>query len=372
MARDYYETLGVPRTADEKELKKSFRKLAMQYHPDRNPDNAEAEASFKEVSEAYEVLSDSQKRATYDRFGHDGLKGAGFSPNFHSAEDIFSHFGDIFGDLFGGGGGGRRRPRGPRRGSDLEIGLRVGFLDAVKGGEQNLEVPRHPNCDLCEGSGAKPGSTPEICETCGGRGEVLQQQMFLRMRTTCPACRGQGKIIRERCADCGGQGRVRTTSKLTVTVPPGVDHGMQLRLAGKGEYGDPGGPPGDLYVTIHLKEHEFFQRDGLDIYCTVPMSYPQACLGAEIAVPTVHGEASLSIPPATPSGKVFVLRGEGVPNPTRKNQRGNQHVQVVVEVPKKLSAEEKELISKLAESQDQKVGRNRKGFFREFLEGLSG
>lgn len=363
--RDYYEVLGVPKDADGKVLKKAFRKLALQYHPDRNPDNPEAEAKFKEASEAYEVLSDDQKRATYDRFGHEGLRGSGYNPGFQDMGDIFSHFGDIFGDLFGGGGrrgGGRARAR---RGADLEYQLRLDFMEAVEGCQQDIEVPKHVHCKPCNGSGAKPGSTPSKCGTCGGVGEVIQQQMFLRIRTTCPSCHGKGTTITDPCTSCNGKGRVRETEKLSVTVPAGVDTGMQLRLSGKGQAGDVGAPPGDLYVTIRVKEHEFFKRDGLHVFTQVSISYPQACLGTQFEVPTVKGQRSLDVPRGTPSGKVFVLPKQGITGVNGRGQ-GDHHVQVVVEVPKKLSDEEEELIRQLAAHQDGKVAAER-GFWKKFL-----
>ena len=363
--RDYYEVLGVDKTADAKVLKKAFRKLALQFHPDRNPDDPEAEAKFKEASEAYEVLSDPQKRQTYDQFGHAGLSGAGYQPGFQDMGDIFSHFGDIFGDLFGGRRGGQR---GPRRGADLELRLPLDFMEAVHGCEKEIEVPTHIGCGTCSGSGAKPGTAKKPCATCGGRGEVTQQQMFLRIRTTCPDCRGSGSMIETPCEDCHGNGKVRQVNKWTVKIPAGVDTGMQIRDRGKGEAGDPGAPPGDLYVTIQVRPHDFFKRDGHDVYCQVPISYPQACLGAEIQVPTVDGEATLKIPRATASGKVFPLPGKGITAINRRS-RGDQHVQVVVAVPTSLSSEEEELIRKLAELQDGNVGD--KGFFRDFLDRLN-
>ena len=367
--RDYYEVLGVPRDADAATLKKAFRKLAMQYHPDRNPDNPEAEAKFKELSEAYDVLSDEQKRSTYDRHGFDGLRGQGYNPGAQDMGDIFSHFGDIFGDLFGGGGG-RRGGRGAaRQGQDLELAMRLEFMEAVKGCQKEVEITRNALCGGCNGSGAKPGSKPVTCATCGGVGEVLQQQMFLRIRTVCPACRGQGKTISDPCRDCSGRGRVRASEKLTVTIPGGVDTGNQLRLGGKGDFGDAGAPSGDLYVTIQVKEHELFKREGLNVFCQVPVSYPQACLGAEIKVPTVNGEEALEIPRATPSGKVFTLKGKGIAGVNGRGQ-GNQLVQVVVEVPKKLTPREEELIRELAELQTGKVG-GEKGFWRDFFDRLS-
>jgi molecular chaperone DnaJ len=365
--RDYYEVLGVARDADEKTLKKAFRKLAMQYHPDRNPDNPEAEAKFKECGEAYEVLSDAEKRAVYDRYGHEGLKGQGYNPGFQDMGDIFSHFGDIFGDLFGGGGGRRGGGRGgPRRGPDIEYRLVLDFMEAIEGIEREIEVPKHEHCTPCEGSGAKPGTQRTACQTCGGRGEVIQQQMFLRIRTTCPHCRGAGQVITDPCDSCSGSGKVKTSERWTVRVPPGVDTGMQIRDRGKGEVGEKGAPPGDLYVTIQVKKHEFFKRDGLDIYCQIPVSYPQACLGAELEVPTVEGQAPLKLPRGTPSGKVFTLHGKGVSGVNNRG-KGDQHVQVVVQVPTKLTPEEEELLRKLAVLQEEQVSDNQRPFWERIF-----
>jgi len=366
--RDYYEVLGVARDASDADLKKSFRKLAMQYHPDRNPDNPEAEALFKEVSEAYAVLSDAEKRQMYDRFGHQGLRGAGVDPGFASAEDVFSQFSDMFGDLFGFNGGGRRRgSTGPRlrRGADTEYGLRLEFLEAVHGCSKELTVPRLSTCDACSGSGAEPGTQPSNCATCAGHGQVVQGHGFLRIRTTCPSCGGRGKVITSPCKQCDGMGRTRVTETLTVTVPAGVDNDLQLRLTGRGDEGDPGAPSGDLYVHIHVAEHELFRRNGSDVLVEVPISYPQACLGAEIQVPTVDGETALEVPRGTPSGKVFTLKGKGVPRLGRNGGRGDHHVQVVVAVPRKLGPEEEELIRKLATLQEAHV--SDKGFWKEFL-----
>lgn len=355
--RDYYEVLGVSKDVDDAALKKAYRKLALKYHPDRNPDNPEAEDKFKEASEAFQVLSDPQKRQVYDRFGHQGLKGQGVNPGFQDADEVFSQFADMFGDLFGGGFGGGRRGGGRRirRGADLQYALELDFMEAVHGTSKEIEIPRHTACDRCDGSGVEPGTEPETCPTCGGVGEVIQQQMFLRIRTTCPTCRGTGKIIKTPCVQCDGAGRVRATSKLTVTVPAGVDTGLQLRLSGKGDEGDPGAPSGDLYVVLQVKEHDFFRRDGADILCTVPISYPQACLGGEIRVPTVDGEETVKIPPGTPSGKVITLHGKGVKHLGGRRGRGDQHVQVVVSVPKKMSAEEEEVVRKLASLQEGRV-----------------
>jgi len=371
--RDYYEVLGVPKDAEASQIKKAYRKLALANHPDRNPDNPEAEARFKEASEAYSVLSDDQKRATYDRFGHSGLRGAGHSPGFQSNEEIFSHFSDLFGDLFGfGGGGGGGRSRGGRRvrgGSDLQFGLELTFLEGVHGCQKEIEIPHLGLCDVCDGTGAEPGSTPQTCPTCGGVGEVIQSQMFLRIRTACPRCHGSGKIITNPCKPCQGSGRTRQSQSLTVTVPAGVLTGLQLRLGGKGNAGDPGAPPGDLYVVLQVGEHEFFKRDGAEVFCTIPVTYPQACLGASIPIPTVDGDATLEVPRGTPSGKVFVLHGKGAKHLGGRRGRGDQHVQVVVSVPQKMAPEEEELIRQLASMQDTKV--DDKSFLKGFWDRIT-
>jgi molecular chaperone DnaJ len=368
-SRDYYEVLGVSKTASELEIKKAYRKLAMQHHPDRNPGDEGAETKFKEASEAYSVLSDEEQRATYDRFGHAGLRGAGMDPGFASAEDVFSHFSDLFGDLFGFGG----RARGPggrriRRGSDLEFGMRVDFLQAVHGCQREIEVPREARCTPCEGTGVEPGSQPDTCESCGGVGEVVQAQMFLRIRTVCPTCGGRGQVIHDPCGACRGRGRTRVMERLTVTVPGGVDDGLQLRLGGKGNEGDAGAPPGDLFVSLEVNPHEFFKRDGAHVLCSVPVSYAQACLGTELDVPTVDGDTVLDIPPGTPSGKVFNLPHLGAPRLDGRG-RGDQYVQVIVAVPTSLSTREHELLRELAELQDDNVVD--KGFLREFWDRLT-
>ena len=355
--RDYYDVLQVPRDADDATIKKAYRKLAMQFHPDRNPGDAAAEAKFKEASEAYSVLSDEQKRATYDRFGHAGLRGQGpgGGPGFQNADEIFSQFGDLFGDMFGFGGGRGRGRSGPRSGSDLRMRVHLEFLEAVHGTTKEIEVPREQGCDACGGSGAEPGSAPVTCTTCGGAGQVLQQVAFMRVQTTCPRCRGRGKSIKDPCRACNSAGRVRVPEKVSVSIPAGMDAGKQLRVAGKGDAGEPGGASGDLYIEVEVGEHEHFRRDGDDILLTRGMSFPQACLGAEIRVPTVDGEEPLTIPPGTPSGKVLTLRGKGAPRLGGKRGRGDQHVQLIVEVPEKLSAEEEPLVRKLAELQQKPV-----------------
>jgi molecular chaperone DnaJ len=367
--RDYYEVLGVDRSAGDADVKKAYRKLAMKNHPDRNPDDPSAEARFKEASEAYSVLSDATKRQTYDRYGHAGLQGAagGGGPGFNSSEEIFSHFGDLFGDLFGGGGRGGGRQS--RRGADLTVRIMVGFLDAVHGCEEEIEVSRAEACDPCSGSGVEPGHEPEQCTTCGGAGEVIQSQMFLRIRTVCPACQGRGQVVRHPCTGCSGRGTQAVSNTLTVKVPAGIEGGQVLRLSGKGNSGAEGAPAGDLYVEVQTEAHEFFERRGADVFCEVPVSYAQACLGAEITVPTVHGDSLLSIPNGTPSGKVFQINNEGAPRLNGRG-RGSLFIQMLVAVPTSLTLVEKELLRKLAEIQDEKVVE--RGFLREFWDRLTG
>jgi molecular chaperone DnaJ len=362
----YYDLLGVSSDADASALKKAYRKLAMKFHPDRNQEEG-AETKFKEISEAYDVLSDPQKRATYDQFGQAGLKGAGMGGGFSSNQDIFEHFSDIFGDLFGGGRGRGRRV--PRRGADLEYRLNLEFMEAIAGSKKTIQIPKNVSCEDCSGSGASPGTSAETCGQCGGAGKVYQQQAFFRFETACGACQGRGKIIRKPCKACRGQGLVRETETLDVTIPAGVDSGQRLRVSGKGEAGQPGAPAGDLYVSMRVRGHEFFERDGADIYCSVPISYSRACLGGDLLVPTVHGKAKLKIPKGTPSGRVFRLRGQGAPLPNRNNYRGDQHVQVVVVVPTKLSRKEEKLLKELEETQDARP--NEKGFFRKFVDDLT-
>ena len=363
MARDYYEVLGVGRDASEPELKKAFRELAKQYHPDRNPGDPTAESKFKEASEAYEVLSNAEKRQIYDRHGHDGLKGRGFEPNFTDVGDIFSQFSEIFGfgDLFGGRRGSRG---GPRRGADVELSIRLDFMEAVTGVAKEIQVPRHVPCDPCTGSGLKAGASRTQCNTCAGAGQVYQQMGFMRIRSVCPACQGEGKVSNpaDRCPSCRGTGRQRVVEGLSVKVPAGVESGMRLHIGGKGEAGDPGAPAGNLFVVLDVAPHEVFKREGADTFVQIPVHYARMCLGGEITIPTVHGEEALTIPAGCESGKVFTLRGKGVDRVQSRSGRGDHHVQLVVDVPRKVTPEEERLLRELAALQGQNV--DDKGFWK--------
>lgn len=344
--RDYYEILGVSKTATEQELKKAYRRVAMKHHPDRNPGNKEAEDQFKEASEAYEVLSDSSKRGAYDQFGHAGVDAAGGmgggAGGFGSFSDIF---GDVFGDIFGGAGG----RGGPSRGADLRYTLELSLEEAVRGTNVKIKIPTLVGCEPCHGSGAKPGSKPTTCSTCGGHGQVRMQQGFFSVQQTCPTCRGKGKIIADPCAKCHGQGRIEETKTLNVKVPPGVDTGDRIRLSGEGEAGMDGGPSGDLYVQVSVKEHEFFQREGRDLYCEVPISMIDACLGGELEVPTLNGRVKLKVPEGTQTGKLFRLRSKGVA-PVRGGPTGDLLCRVVIETPVQLNHKQKELLQELRAS----------------------
>ena len=347
--RDYYEVLGVSRTASADEIKKSYRRLAMKHHPDRNKDDASAEGKFKEAKEAYEVLSDSDKRATYDRFGHDGLSasaGAGGAGGF-GAEGFGDIFGDVYGDIFGGGG--RQRGSQVFRGADLGYELRLDLENAVSGDSVTIDVPTQVGCETCDGSGAKKGTEPLTCSTCGGVGQVRMQQGFFSIQQTCPACKGAGTTIGDPCPDCHGRGRVRKTKTLSVKVPAGVDDGDRIRLSGEGEAGRSGGPPGDLYVEIRVNPHKIFTREGADLACEVPISIATATLGGEVELPTLNGNVSLKVPAGTQSGKVFRLRGKGVTT-VRDARQGDLFAKVAVETPVNLSAEQKELLQKFDDS----------------------
>lgn len=347
--RDYYEILGVAKNASADEVKKAYRRIAMKNHPDRNPDNKEAEDVFKEATEAYEVLSDKEKKAAYDQYGHAGVDpNAGFGggqggPGFGGFSDIF---GDVFGDIFGGGGRGRG---GPMRGSDLRYDMQLDLEDAVKGKTVQVRVPTLVNCNTCDGSGAKKGSTPTTCGTCAGHGQVRMSQGFIAVQQTCPTCRGRGQVISDPCGTCHGQGRVQESKTLSVKVPAGVDTGDRIRLAGEGEAGPEGGPPGDLYVQIHVREHSLFKREGRNLYCEVPISIVDAILGGEIEVPTLDGRVKLKIPPETQTDRVFRLRGKGVSS-VRGGGPGDLLCRVVLETPVNLNTKQKELLRQLQES----------------------
>ena len=335
--RDYYEVLGVSRDAGGDEIKKAYKKLALKYHPDRNQGDEEAVEKFKEAAEAYEVLGNDEKRARYNRFGHQGVQGAagrGGGGGFNDINDIFDVFGDLF-DGFGMGGGRRRGGgRRPTQGDSLKTRLEIDLLEAAKGCEKTVEIRRKETCNTCDGSGAKPGSSADSCDYCGGHGQVVQSQGFFRVQTNCPACKGEGKIIRDKCSDCSGAGKVAESVKLDVRVPAGVDTGMTLRLSDEGEAGSLGGPRGDLYVEISVREHPLFHRDGPDLICEVPISYTQAVLGAEIEIPCLEGKTQHYIYPGTQPGEVIRIRGGGMPDP-RGGRAGDLQLHVILEVPQK-------------------------------------
>jgi molecular chaperone DnaJ len=373
--RDYYKVLDVPKNATEAEIKKAYRRLAMKYHPDRNPSDTEAEEKFKEAKEACEVLTDAQKRAIYDQHGHAGIEAqsrggqgrGGFGPG-----DAFGDiFGDVFGDIFGQRRGGRSQVF---RGADLRYELELDLDQAVFGHSVEIEVPKLAECETCGGSGAAKGSTPVQCDTCGGSGQVRISQGFFQLQQTCPRCRGSGSIVKNPCDTCLGQGRVRRTKKLSVKVPAGVDTGDRIRLSGEGEAGRNGGPPGDLYVEVNVRDHPIFERDGEHLSCEVPMSFATAALGGTLAVPTLDGEVTIKVPAETQSGRVFRLRDKGV-RPVRGGSRGDLFCRVVVETPVSLSAEQKELIKQLEESlkhDGSKHAPRQKGFFEGVKRFFSG
>ena len=345
--RDYYEVLGVARSAGEGEIKKAYRRVAMKYHPDRNPDDPDAETKFKEATEAYEVLSDSSKRSAYDQFGHAAVDGSGSGFGGQGAGASFSDiFGDVFGDIFGGGGG---RRGGPARGADLRYDLELTLEDAAQGTTARIRVPTLANCSTCDGSGARKGTAPILCGTCQGSGQIRRSQGFFAVQQACPACRGRGRVISDPCEQCHGHGRVEESRTLSVKVPPGVDTGDRIRLAGEGQAGPGGGPAGDLYVQVVVKEHPIFQRDGADLYCGVPISFVDAALGGELEVPTLTGRVNLKIPPETQTGRLFRLRGKGIV-PVRGGGPGDLLCRVVVETPVNLSAEQKELLRAFRDS----------------------
>lgn len=359
--RDYYEILGVAKTATPEELKKAYRQQALKYHPDRNPDNPEAEKMFKEVSEAYQVLSTDEKRQVYDRYGHDGLRSQGAGPGFSNADEIFMNFGDLFSEFFGGFAGGRRggnqggRRRG-RPGEDYRHDLNLTLKEAAFGVRKEINIEPLILCDVCSGSGAKAGTSPQTCNTCGGRGEVIQTQGIFSIRTPCPHCQGTGQMIVDKCGECRGSGRVRKQRTVTVKIPKGVDEGLQLRVEGEGHSGTQGAPPGDLYVFLHVTPDEQFKRDEADLHVTIPISFAQAALGTDLEVPTLEEPEPLSIPKGTQSGEQFVLRGKGVPH-LRGNGRGDIVARVQVKTPTSLSSEQEKLLRQLAELDGEKVGK---------------
>ncbi len=364
--RDYYETLGVGKSSDKNEIKKAYRKLAMKYHPDRNPDNDEAEARFKEASEAAEVLLDDDKRRRYDQFGHAGVNGqgggfGGGAGGFSDFGDLGDIFGDIFGDMMGGGRGrGRRRSTG-RPGNDLQMGVEVTFEEAAFGAKKKIKVNRLAECGTCNGSGGKNGSKPTTCDMCNGHGEVRRQQGFFTVASTCPKCQGTGQMISDPCGTCHGDGRKKKQTELEVTIPAGIDHGQRLKLSNEGDAGAQGGPDGDLYIVIQIDEHEIFHRDGFDVLYTVPISFSQAALGSEVEVPTLDGKVMVNIPAGTQSGKKMRLRGKGIQK-LGGYGAGDAILTIHVETPTKLSSEQKDLFEQLA-LLDQSSNPMSKGFF---------
>ncbi len=344
--RDYYEVLGVSRTANDAEIKRSYRTLAVKFHPDKNPDDPHAEEKFKECAEAYAVLSDAQKRAAYDRYGHQAGGAGGFDPGFSNIEDIFDLFG--FGDMFGGRG---RTRSTVQRGSDLRYDLEITLEDAANGKDEKLQIPRLEKCEPCEGSGAEPGTSPEPCVSCGGRGQTQYQQGFFSVMRTCPNCRGAGKIVRNPCKECRGEGRIEKEKALEIKIPAGVETGSRLRVSGEGEAGVNGGPSGDLFVVIHVAEHETFERQGANLYSAVPITFAQAALGAEIKVRTLEGEEELKIPAGTQTGTVFRIKSQGMPALGGRG-KGDLFVAVTLITPKTLTKEQRKVLEQLAEIED--------------------
>lgn len=369
--RDYYEVLGVERGADADEIKKAYRKLALKYHPDKNPGDKAAEEKFKELGEAYEALSDPQTRAAYDQYGHSAFdprrRGFGHGGGFHDPADIFR-------EVFGGGGGGsifenlfggeRRDPNGPQRGADLRYDMEISFIEAALGTEKEISISKLDSCESCGGSGAEKGSTMKTCTTCGGRGQVINSRGIFSIAQTCPRCEGRGKIVEKPCRVCHGAGRREKTSKIKLKIPAGVDSGSRLRSSGNGESGMRGGPPGDLYVVLHVKAHEIFEREGDDLICEVPISFVQASLGAEVEVPTLTGNAQIKIPPGTQPNTLFRLKGKGVKN-VQGYGMGDLHVRVTVEVPTHLNAAQRAKIEEFAQLCDETVNPISKGFFEK-------
>jgi len=362
--KDYYKILGVSRNATEDEIKKSYRKVAMEHHPDRNPGNKEAEEKFKIASEAYEVLRDPEKREIYDRYGIEGLKGTGFT-GFRGFDDIFSAFGDVFQDFFGFGPTHRRRTAA-RPGADLRYDVKISFFDAAFGKEAEIEIPKNIACEACGGTGAKPGTHPTQCPSCKGTGQVTRSQGFFTISTTCSQCRGEGSTVPHPCKECRGYGKAKKIRKIQLKIPPGVDTGSKLRIRGEGEEGERGGPPGDLFVFIYVEPHDFFSREGDDVICQIPISFTQAALGTEIEVPTLNGAKNLKIPKGTESGEIFRIKGEGFPR-IRGYGRGDEIVQVMVRTPKNLTKRQEELLREFEEV-GRKGDKGEEGW-RRFLRG---
>jgi molecular chaperone DnaJ len=351
--RDFYEVLGVAKGSDKKEIKKAFRRMAMKFHPDRNPDDKAAEESFKEVNEAYEILSDEQKKTAYDQYGHAGVDpnargGAGGGAGFGDV------FGDMFGDIFGGAGGGRSNVQ---RGSDLRYTMELDLEQAVRGTTKEIRIPAQVECDTCDGSGAKPGTSSKTCNTCHGQGQVRMQQGFFSVQQTCPTCHGNGKVISSPCISCHGEGRVQEYKTLSVKIPSGVDTGDRIRLTGEGEAGVNGGPSGDLYVQVSVREHRIFTRDGKNLYCEVPISFTDAALGGEIEVPTLDGRVKLKIPEGAQSGKMFRLRGKGVTQ-VRGGGQGDLMCRVAIETPVHLNKEQKDLLRQFHDTMEASKGKH--------------
>lgn len=362
--KDYYKILGVDRSASDEELKKAYRRLAQEHHPDKHKGDKAVEERFKRINAAYEVLKDPDKRAQYDRFGYVGAQGPG--PGYRDAgfgADFQDIFGEVFSEFFGGA---RRRP-GPERGADLRYDLDIKFEEAAFGTEKTINIPRTSGCSVCGGTGASPGTSPALCPTCKGAGQVRFQQGFFSISRTCSSCRGAGSIIKDPCAECRGTGHVRTTSKLTVKVPPGVDIGSRLRISGEGEGGERGGPPGDLYIVLNVEPHPIFRRENDDIVCEVPVSFPQAALGAEIEVPTLDGPVKLKVPAGTQSGKVFRLKGKGIAS-LQTGRRGDAQIIIRVETPAKLNKRQRELLEEFAEISGEETMPLKKNFFSKVKE----
>lgn len=377
MANDYYDILGVSQNADADEVKKAYRKVAMKYHPDRNPDNDEAEAKFKEASEAYEVVGDEEKRQMYDRVGHDAFTNRGNSGGnrgrggFTDPFDLFSQVfsgeggGGIFDGLFGGGGQ-RQRRGGQQQGAKLQYNLRISFEEAVFGIEKEVEMTKPAQCDKCSGNGGEPGTSKLHCGTCGGSGQITISQSFISLRQTCHTCGGAGEIIEKKCRKCGGRGQVNKTQKIRVKIPPGVDTGSQLRYVGEGEPGAAGGPAGDLYIVLIVEEHDTFKRDGADIVITeMPIDYVTLALGGTIQVPTISGFEDLSIPAGTPNGKVLTMSGKGIPS-RKRSGRGDQHVVLSVEIPRKLNKDQRDKLESYRDACDTKTHTTRERFMKSF------